>query len=149
MIGLGCGLDTEIRNPLHAIVGINACMADMPLTVQQRESVQSIGQSAQLMSAIVNDGTVSIYLLRLLVYHSHVPSLLCVVAPVLDLAKLQAGTLRMTQVPFDLHDLVKELRDIYQISPENRGVNWYSKQLNQLTPTLNCNVKFAIYSVVL
>jgi signal transduction histidine kinase len=77
---------------------MNALLGEHDLSQEQRECVQSIASSAQLMAAIVND--------------------------VLDLNKIQAGKLTLTPAPFDLHDMIKDLQEVYHLSIEAKTVNW-------------------------
>jgi signal transduction histidine kinase len=46
----------ELRNPLHAIAGMNELMGEMPLSSKQREFVDSIASCSNIMCTIVNDG---------------------------------------------------------------------------------------------
>jgi signal transduction histidine kinase len=46
----------ELRNPLHAIIGMNELLKETELSDEQKECVESVSSASQLMSAIVNDG---------------------------------------------------------------------------------------------
>lgn len=87
----------ELRNPLHNIVGSAALLSDIDLIGESKELVDSIVSSSNLMSCIVND--------------------------VLDLSKVKSGAMKLESVPFDLHDLLKDLEKLHQrVKPIN--VTW-------------------------
>jgi two-component system, sensor histidine kinase and response regulator len=78
----------ELRNPLHAIVGMNELMVGTPLTSKQREFVESIACCSNIMCAIVND--------------------------VLDLSRIEAGKLELEHIPFDLRRLISDIEQVYK-----------------------------------
>jgi PAS domain S-box-containing protein len=73
----------EIRTPLNAVIGLSHLLQQMPLEGRQREFVGHIAGAGQQLLALVND--------------------------VLDLSKIEAGEMRLEQVPFTLRTLLDEV----------------------------------------
>jgi PAS domain S-box-containing protein len=73
----------EIRTPLNAVIGLSHLLQQMPLEGRQREFVGHIAGAGQQLLALVND--------------------------VLDLSKIEAGEMRLEQVPFALRTLLDEV----------------------------------------
>lgn len=68
----------EIRTPLNAIIGLTELLLQTPLNDLQREYLQMILESGELLLALIND--------------------------VLDFSKIEAGKLELDQRPFDLRE---------------------------------------------
>ena len=75
----------ELRNPLHAIVGLSEMLVDSSLDHDQRDMVTSIAHSSKLMNTIVDD--------------------------VLDLSKIEVNQLELEVAPFSLPELVRIVDD--------------------------------------
>ena len=73
----------ELRNPLHAIIGLTDILQQSQLTNNQSDVIKSIYHSSKLMNTIVND--------------------------VLDLSKVQINAMEMEVVPFDLPGLLRAI----------------------------------------
>jgi signal transduction histidine kinase len=73
----------EIRNPLHAVLGMAQRMTANALTDRQREDASRLYRSAGSMLGILND--------------------------LLDLSKIEAGRLEIESVPFDLSEVLEHL----------------------------------------
>ncbi|WP_169517071.1 sensor histidine kinase [Azohydromonas australica] len=73
----------EIRTPLNAVIGLSHLLQQMPLEGRQREFVGHIASAGEQLLALVND--------------------------VLDLSKIEAGEMRLEQVPFALETLLREV----------------------------------------
>lgn len=71
----------EIRTPINAIVGMTNLLADGNLTATEREYVEGVRTSADLLAATIND--------------------------IHDLCRLEAGRLRLETQPFDLREAVE------------------------------------------
>ncbi|CAM6090992.1 unnamed protein product [Calypogeia fissa] len=70
----------EIRTPIHGIMGLTALLLDSELSVDQRDSLSSVKECANLLLHIINS--------------------------ILDLAKIEAGRVEVELVPFNVRQLV-------------------------------------------
>ena len=73
----------ELRTPLNGIIGMSALLTDSPLTVDQRESVATIGTSAE--------------------------HLLGLIGGVLDFSKIEAGRLTLERTDVDIRAVVAQV----------------------------------------
>ena len=73
----------EIRTPMHAILGYTNLLLKTSLTSDQRDQLITIQKSAASLLALLND--------------------------ILDLAKIEAGTLALQHSPFDLQECVEDV----------------------------------------
>lgn len=72
----------EIRTPLNGIIGITGFLAETKLSNQQRDYVETLNTSANLLLDIVND--------------------------ILDFSKIEAGKLELEETDFDLREIIAE-----------------------------------------
>ncbi|WP_157270330.1 sensor histidine kinase [Azohydromonas aeria] len=86
----------EIRTPLNAVIGLSHLLQQMPLEGRQREFVGHIAGAGQQLLGLVND--------------------------VLDLSKIEAGEMRLEQVPFELRTLLDEVMAQFQVQAEQKGL---------------------------
>lgn len=87
----------ELRNPLHAVVGVTEELAeDASLNREQKEHTQTILSLSEIMSVIVND--------------------------VLDLAKIEAGKIELEVIPFDPILLVKGIVNANHHKAKAKGI---------------------------
>jgi len=80
----------EIRTPLNAIIGTSALLAQTPLDDEQRDMIQTLGNSGDALLSLIND--------------------------ILDYSKIEAGKLDLEEKVFRLNDILDSLFDI--ISPK-------------------------------
>jgi len=73
----------EIRTPLNGIVGLERLLRLTPLTPQQRDYLDDLRRSSEILLALLGD--------------------------ILDLAKIEAGRVELEPRPFDVDDLVETL----------------------------------------
>ena len=74
----------EVRTPLNGILGMARLLLDTPLDVKQRTFAETVVSSGELLLGLVND--------------------------ILDFSRMEADGLALESVPFDVSDLLDELR---------------------------------------
>ncbi len=88
----------EIRTPLNGVLGMVQAMAHEDLSPAQRERLGVIGQSGEMLLAILND--------------------------VLDLSKIEAGKLVLDSADFDLGGLALSLRTTFEPLAQAKGLTF-------------------------
>jgi signal transduction histidine kinase/ActR/RegA family two-component response regulator len=88
----------EIRTPLNGVLGMAQAMAAGELSPLQRERVEVIQTSGDMLLAILND--------------------------VLDLAKIEAGKLELETVPFDLVDIARSAKAAFEALSIKKGIQF-------------------------
>jgi PAS domain S-box-containing protein len=87
----------ELRTPLNAILGFSEMLRKDPLLPEeQRQNVDIINHSGAHLLALIND--------------------------VLEMAKIEAGRVQLTNAPFDLGGMVRDVTDMMQIRAEEKGL---------------------------
>ena len=75
----------EIRTPLNAVVGVSRLLGETDLSPDQQKYLRTINSSAQNILFLVND--------------------------VLDLSKIESGTIELETVDFSIQDIINELKN--------------------------------------
>jgi predicted ATPase/signal transduction histidine kinase/CheY-like chemotaxis protein/PAS domain-containing protein/tRNA A-37 threonylcarbamoyl transferase component Bud32 len=87
----------ELRTPLNAILGFTQLMTrDRSLTPHQRENLQIINRSGTHLLSLIND--------------------------VLELSKIEAGRIALSENAFDLHRLLNDLEEMFRLKAESKGL---------------------------
>jgi signal transduction histidine kinase/CheY-like chemotaxis protein len=96
----------EIRTPLNGVLGMVQAMSGDSLSSAQRERLDVIGQSGEVLLAILND--------------------------ILDLAKIEAGKLELDEVEFDLEALASGVRTTFAPLAAGKGLHFTLEVESQL-----------------
>jgi CheY-like chemotaxis protein/HPt (histidine-containing phosphotransfer) domain-containing protein len=86
----------EIRTPMTAILGMSHLALRSGLNPKQQDYIQKVERSAELLLGILND--------------------------ILDYSKIEAGTLAVEHVPFQLGDVMAKLAAVVGLGAEEKGL---------------------------
>jgi len=86
----------EIRTPLNAIIGMSQLTLQTHLSPKQRNYIQKVERSGQLLLGIIND--------------------------ILDFSKIEAGKLELENVPFNIGEVITNLTCILGFKAEEKGL---------------------------
>lgn len=86
----------EIRTPLNGIIGANELILDTPLNAEQQELANTMRNSGHVLLKLIEN--------------------------VLDFSKIESGKLTAEIVDFDLHKLVNNSADIFNVQAEKKGL---------------------------
>ncbi|TBO34498.1 response regulator [Aquabacterium lacunae] len=86
----------EIRTPMNAIIGMSELTLRTPLDNKQRNYIQKVRHSAQILLSLIND--------------------------ILDFSKIEAGRLDLEHTPFDLYHELEGLLDIVSLKAADKPI---------------------------
>ncbi|OIW06218.1 hypothetical protein TanjilG_03843 [Lupinus angustifolius] len=79
-------MNHEMRTPMHAIIALSSLLQETELTAEQRLMVETILKSSNLLATLIND--------------------------VLDLSRLEDGSLQLEEATFNLHSVFREVLNL-------------------------------------
>jgi len=89
----------EIRTPMNAVVGLAHILSNSsPLTQKQRECLATLQTSADTLLSLIND--------------------------LLDIAKIEAATMELEAIPFDLGQLAQEVASMVEMRAQEKKLQW-------------------------
>ncbi len=86
----------ELRTPLNGILGMTELLCDASLSAEQKECAETVRQSADSLLSVVND--------------------------ILDISRIEAGTLRIDAAPFDLRATVNRAAGFVRATAVAKGL---------------------------
>jgi two-component system sensor histidine kinase/response regulator len=87
----------EIRTPMTGVIGMSEMLLNTDLDEEQRNYVEAINASSEMLMAIIND--------------------------ILDFSKIEAGELTLESAPFDLEKAAEDVARILAPTANKKGVN--------------------------
>jgi len=86
----------EIRTPMNGIIGMTSLITETPLTVEQRDYVNTIRSSSEALLTIIND--------------------------ILDFSKIESGKMEIERAPFGLALCLEETLDLFAIKAAEKNI---------------------------
>ncbi|PRA58255.1 MULTISPECIES: hybrid sensor histidine kinase/response regulator [Pseudomonas] len=90
----------EIRTPMNGVLGMTELLLGTPLSVKQRDYVQTIHSAGNELLTLINE--------------------------ILDISKLESGQIELDDVQFDLNALVEDCLSIFRAKAEQQNVELIS-----------------------
>ena len=87
----------ELRTPLHAIMGMADLLRASPLRLEQQDMVRTVRSAGQTLLEMIGD--------------------------LLDVAKIESGTMSVRPAPFDLHVLLATVRALLHHQARDKGLD--------------------------
>lgn len=88
----------ELRTPLNAIIGYAYWLERTALDAKQRAAVKTVQASGEHLLAVISD--------------------------ILDVAKIEAGKFELLAAPFDLHDCVAGVGEMFRLPARDKGLDF-------------------------
>jgi len=88
----------EIRTPMNAILGYTQLLQQSELSEEQSRKLGIIDKSGNHLLSLIND--------------------------ILELSKIEAGSLEVSNSDFDLHELVQSVENMFKIRCDQKNISW-------------------------
>ena len=95
----------EIRTPMNAVLGYTQLLQRTSLDKQQSIHLSIIDKSGKHLLGLIND--------------------------ILELSKIESGSLRLQKSDFDLMDLAQNIEDMFKIRCEQKHIDWHMELYSQ------------------
>ena len=89
----------EIRTPMNGVLGITNILLEENPTETQKEHLQMLKYSAENLLNIIND--------------------------ILDYSKIESGKLRIEHIPFDIHEVLQNVKKLFQKQAEEKNLDLF------------------------
>jgi signal transduction histidine kinase/ActR/RegA family two-component response regulator len=99
----------ELRTPMNGIIGMTQLTLDTELTSEQREYLGMAKESADSLLELLND--------------------------ILDFTKIEAGKLRLSNVPFNLPAAIDRIMKSFKIRAQEKGLE-FTSELSSVVPAI-------------
>ncbi|QBF24976.1 hybrid sensor histidine kinase/response regulator [Pseudomonas tructae] len=90
----------EIRTPMNGVLGMTELLLGTPLSVKQRDYVQTIHSAGNELLTLINE--------------------------ILDISKLESGQIELDDVQFDLNALIEDCLNIFRAKAEQQNIELIS-----------------------
>jgi signal transduction histidine kinase len=100
---------------MNAIINLSRLLLETPLATGQRDSLNKIFKSSQMLLGIIND--------------------------ILDYSKIEAGRLELDLHPFLLEDLLDQVRTLFGAAADSKGLELYisiDRGFRPVLPAIHC-----------
>jgi two-component system, sensor histidine kinase and response regulator len=88
----------EIRTPMNGVLGMANLLGSTSLNERQRRLVENVSRSGEALLGIIND--------------------------ILDFAKIEAGKFELSALPFDVHEAIADLADLFSERCAKKGLEF-------------------------
>lgn len=88
----------EIRTPMNCIMGMSGLLADSRLDSEQKDYIDNIQTSAEVLLSLIND--------------------------ILDFSKIEAGKLEFERLDFDIRSTIEEMADLLAYRIQQKGLEF-------------------------
>lgn len=101
----------EIRTPMNGVLGMSELLFNTAMTEEQKQLISMLQSSGKTLLSLIDD--------------------------ILDFSKIEAGQLVLECIPFDFHALLTELKDVFSLQAQARGLDLVLSSTDQVPRMLN------------